>query len=143
MDLLPGGAVTASALEAEKLRLQVVAENIANAHTTRTSEGGAYRRREVTFESVMMAANGQRMVGVPPERGVAVASIEEDESPLPVVYQPGHPHADADGYVQMPNVSLSREMVDLIAATRAYEANLVAAKAARAMAAQTLTLGRR
>jgi flagellar basal-body rod protein FlgC len=134
MNFLSGIQATASALNAEKVRLDVVAQNIANAHTTRDLDGAAYRRKVVTFEALLDSRKG--------ESGVKVGSITVDPLQGELVYQPQHPHANADGYVQMPNVNAAMEMVDLLAASRAYEANLAVARNARQMAAKALTIGR-
>lgn len=138
-------AVSASALRAERLRLDVIASNLANASTTRTAEGGPYRRRNVVFvaqemegdfatELANMAEEGMR-------RGVAVAEVIEDPSPLRQVFEPSHPDANAEGYVSYPNVNPVAEMVDLMAATRAYEANVQAVNATRKMADAALSIG--
>ncbi len=131
MDFLSGIHATASALNAEKIRMDVVAQNIANAHTTRDTDGKAYQRKVVTFESLLG-----------PESGVRVAEIGNDFTAGELVYNPQHPHADKDGMVQMPNVRLAMEMVDLLSASRAYEANLSVARNARQMAAKALAIGR-
>lgn len=140
MDLLPGIESTASALDAERLRMNVVAENIANAFTTKGPGGTPYKRKIVTFESVMneTQAPGENSV---PLASVSVRGVSEDQSPLRKVYNPGHPDADAKGMVTMPNVDVSREMVDLIVSSRAYEANTQAARTARQMARTALTIG--
>jgi len=122
--------ISASALTAERLRLDVIAENLANAGTTRTAEGGPYRRKVVLF-----APRGG--VG-----GVRVVGIARDPSPFRLRYDPGHPDADAAGYVRLPNVDVVKEMVDLITATRAYEANVTAIGAAKAMFQRALDIGR-
>ena len=133
--------ISASGLSAERLRMEVISNNIANANTTRTAEGGPYRRREVVFSAAMDDALGSRDgSGL---RGVEVLGVEQDARELPRVYQPGHPDADAEGYVEMPNVSLANEMVDLITANRGYEANLKVLRSFREMVQQTLTLLRR
>jgi flagellar basal-body rod protein FlgC len=134
MNFISGIQATASALNAEKVRLDVVAQNIANAHTTRDLDGTAYRRKVVTFESLLDSRKG--------ETGVKVGGITVDPTQGELVYQPQHPHANAEGYVQMPNVNVAMEMVDLLAASRAYEANLAVARNARQMAAKALTIGR-
>ena len=134
MNFISGIQATASALNAEKVRLDVVAQNIANAHTTRDLDGGAYRRKVVTFEALLDTQKGQS--------GVKVGEIGVDPAQGELVYQPQHPHANAEGYVQMPNVNVAMEMVDLLAASRAYEANLAVARNARQMAAKALTIGR-
>lgn len=129
--------VSATGLAAERLRMETIANNIANANTTRSADGGPYRRRQVVFESMMdeVAANGHARMG-----GVRVLGIEADQSELPRVYQPGHPDADAEGFVRMPNVSMANEMVDLITANRGYEANLRVLRSYREMVQQALTL---
>ncbi|MDI6870344.1 MAG: flagellar basal body rod protein FlgC [Bacillota bacterium] len=131
--------VSASALTAERLRLDVVANNLANANTTRTPGGGPYRRQVVVF-----APREETPAGWPlAERrgaGVRVVAIRPDLSPLRRVYNPGHPDADAEGYVTMPNVDPVVEMVDLIGAARAYEANVTVINETKNMAARTLDL---
>lgn len=138
MNLIPGINITSSALEAQRTQLDIIAQNIANAHTTRTPEGGPYRRQMVSFETEMLRqANGNPS----PLQGVQVAGITSDPTPGQRVYDPQNPDADAQGMVTMPNVNLAFEMVDLITATRAYEANLAVAKNSREMAQQTLRIG--
>lgn len=132
--------VSASGLAAERLRMEIAANNIANARSTRSLEGGPYRRQQVLF-----AAEVDRQVGANPNQqsslgGVRVASVVADESPLPQVYHPGHPDADENGMVTMPNVKLPHEMVDLVTASRAYEANLKALQSYRQMNEQSLSL---
>lgn len=134
MNFITGLQSTASALNAEKVRMDVVAQNIANAHTTRDTNGEAYRRKVVSFEALLDGGNAGA--------GVKVESITADPTPGEMIYQPQHPHANADGFVQMPNVNVAMEMVDLLAASRAYEANLAVARNARQMAAKALTIGR-
>ena len=139
--------VSASALTAERLRMDVTAENLANAQTTRGADGQPYRRKEVvlaerpggtgSFGAALKGAMAAR-TGAP--GGVEVAAITEDQTPLKTVYDPSHPDADARGYVQMPNVDSVAEMVDLISAQRAYEANVTAMSAAKQMFAKTLEL---
>ena len=113
----PAISTSASGLSAESLRMEVIANNVANANTTRGVDGEPFRRREVMFASALDETTGQ-------ELGVRVEGTRPDASELPRIYKPGHPHADAQGYVTMPNVVISNEMVDLIVASRAYEANL-------------------
>ena len=138
--------VSASALTAERLRMDVTAENLANAQTTRGADGGPYRRKEVVLaERPGGASFGAALQGAMAARngapgGVQVAAITEDQTPLKTVYDPSHPDADARGYVQMPNVEPVAEMVDLISAQRAYEANVTAMSAAKQMFAKTLEL---
>ena len=144
MSLFGGLEISASALTAERLRMDVVAENLANAQTTRGPDGQPYRRKEVVLaerqgEGSFGAALAGAMSGGKPA-GVEVAQIAEDQTPLKQVYDPSHPDADANGYVQMPNVDSVSEMVDLISAQRAYEANVTAMQAAKQMFAKTLEL---
>lgn len=133
MDLIPGIQQTASALEVNKLRLEVIAQNIANAQTTRGPDGGPYQRQVVSFEAVLNDLKNY---------GVKISDISKDLTPGPEIYNPTHPHADANGFVHMPNVTMSTEMVDMISASRAYEANLSVAKTSRQMAQRALEIGR-
>ncbi len=122
--------ISASGLTAQRARLDLIASNIANVETTRTSEGGPYKR----LQSVFAARNnpgGVEMIG-------AVADAREARR----IYQPGHPDADANGFVAYPNVNIVEEMVDLVSATRSYEANAAAFNAAKGMAQRALDLGR-
>jgi flagellar basal-body rod protein FlgC len=142
MSMFGGLEISASALTAERLRMDVVAENLANAQTTRGADGQPYRRKEVvlqeragSFGASLSAAMSQKKGG-----GVEVAAVVEDQTPLKRIYDPGHPDADAEGYVSMPNVDTVTEMVDLIGAQRAYEANVTAMQSAKQMFARTLEL---
>jgi len=146
MSLFGGLEISASGLTAERLRMDVSAENLANAQTTRGTDGQPYRRKEVvlqeaagSFGASLSAAMG---VGKGTEGGgVQVAGVVQDTTtPLKRVYDPGHPDADAQGYVSMPNVDTVTEMVDLISAQRAYEANVTAMQAAKQMFSRTLEL---
>jgi flagellar basal-body rod protein FlgC len=142
--------VSASALTAERLRMDVTAENLANAESTRGANGGPYRRKEVILSeavsgqdfgsrlSVAMGGGATRGGGTP--GGVEVAAITEDARPPRMVHDPGHPDADANGYVAMPNVDSVTEMVDLISSSRAYEANVTAMQASKQMFAKTMEL---
>ncbi len=121
--------ISASGLRAQWTRMQVVANNVANADTTQTPEGGPYRRRQVVFSTVMDGMNGVDVTGVVPAAGAPR-----------MVYDPGHPDANADGYVAMPNVQMPLEMVDMVTASRAYQANLVAMKNFRTICEETLKL---
>ena len=120
--------------------MEVVANNIANAHTTRTAEGGPYRRKQVVFATAFDGALGNASGSADGMHGVKVLGIQPDSSELPRLYQPGHPDADGQGYVTMPNVQPATEMVDLITASRAYEANLRVLRLYREMVEQALTL---
>jgi flagellar basal-body rod protein FlgC len=132
--------ISASGMAAERLRMEVVANNIANANSTRTAEGGPYRRMEVLFAAAFDSASGSSQGGGHGLGGVQVVGLQPDLSALPRVYQPGHPDADGNGQVVMPNVKLPNEMVDLITASRSYEANLRALRTFREMAEQALSL---
>jgi flagellar basal-body rod protein FlgC len=137
--LLPGIQSTTAALNAERTRLDVIAENIANAHTTRGPDGKPYQRQVVVFESALQQAV-DRTGQVPTVR---VARVEKDGRPAQLVYEPGHPDADSRGMVSLPNINIHEEMADLIAASRAFEANLTVAKNARTMALTTLGIAKK
>ena len=132
--------ISASGLSAERTRMEVVANNISNANSTQTPEGGPFRRKEVVFASAVQNAFGVFKGNVDELSGVRVVGIQSDSSELPVIYRPGHPEANQEGYVTMPNVSLPEEMVDLVTASRSYEANLRALKTFRDMVEQALSL---
>jgi flagellar basal-body rod protein FlgC len=139
IDILPGLQSTTAALNAERTRLDVISENIANAHTTRGPDGKPYQRRVVVFETALqqaMKADGQAPA-------VRVARIQKDNRAPQSVYEPGHPDADARGMVALPNISIHEEMADLIAASRAFEANLAVVKNARTMALAALSIGKK
>src|SRR5215471_18309131 len=119
VDILSGIQSTAAALNAERTRMDVISENIANAQTTRGIDGQPYQRKVVVFETAL-----QQAVDGKAQPAVIAAHIEKDPRPMIRVYQPGHPDADADGMVTMPNVNIHEEMADMIAASRAFEANL-------------------
>ena len=142
MRLVPGADTTVSALNAERLKLEAISQNIANANVTRTPEGGPYQRKEVIFESVInQALKTEQSQGM--TASMVHAKVQNDNSGEgPKIYDPDHPDADVNGYVQMPNVNIHEEMVDMILASRSYEANLAAIKYGRKMATQTLNIGR-
>lgn len=129
--------ISASGMSAERLRMETVANNIANANSTRSAEGGPYRRKQLVFSSLVDTNHASDTTGL---EGVRVVRQEADESPFPEVYSPGHPDADENGMVKMPNVRLPNEMVDLITASRSYEANLKALTSFKEMVQQTLSL---
>jgi flagellar basal-body rod protein FlgC len=145
MDVNGTLAISASGLRAERLRLDVIASNLANANTTRTPEGGPYRRRNVVLVTEALeddfAATVEALAEEGARQGVAVAEVIEDPTPPRQVFDPGHPDANADGYVAYPNVNPMAEMVDLLAATRAYEANVQAVNATKRMAEAALSIG--
>ncbi|MBR6013401.1 MAG: flagellar basal body rod protein FlgC [Selenomonadaceae bacterium] len=149
MSMFLGIDTAASGLTAERLRMDVISNNIANANTTRTERGGAYHRRYVvfsprerqpqSFEQTLMRAVGVRQnTG----EGVRAVAIAEDPQQGPLVYDPGHPDANAEGYVEKPNVNIVAEMVDMITAQRAYEAGTTTINAAKAMASKALEIGK-
>ncbi len=131
--------ISATGMAAERLRMEVIANNLANAQSTRSANGGAYRRQEVVFEAVL-ADTLKKASGVSGLGGVRAVEVVEDQSELPRIHMPGHPDADKEGYVTMPNVQLPMEMVDLLTASRAYEANVKAAQTFRQMQEQALSI---
>jgi flagellar basal-body rod protein FlgC len=140
-------AITASALTAEKLRMDVISNNIANANTTRTIQGGPYLRQRVVFAPRFDSAPvfAPLVATMTPDGlpvGVRVVSIQKDTSTPRMVYDPGHPDANTEGYVAYPNVNIVNEMVDMISASRAYEANITVFNSSKAMALQALNIGR-
>ena len=137
---LSSADVSASGLAAERLRMEVAANNIANAHTTRSANGGPYRRQRVVFAEAMRDVLSPSVAHDRQLAGVEVLGVEPDPSEFPEVFDPGHPDANERGFVRMPNVRLATEMVDMITASRAYEANLQALGALRSMAENALTL---
>ncbi len=129
--------ISASGVFAQRTRMDAIANNIANAESTRTSEGGPYRRQTVTFRAVY-----ENSLGNPAPGGVRVESVTTDPSDFRLVHDPSHPDADANGYVKMPNVNIVEEMVDMISATRAYEANITAMNATKSMINAALDMGK-
>lgn len=137
--------ISSSALLAERTRMNLVSSNLANANSTRTAEGGPYRRKDAVFAAVPPDAgrfaamlDGMRSGN---SRGVQVVQIVEDTNPPQLRYDPSHPDANAQGYVAYPNVNVVEEMADMMTATRAYEANVTAMKAGMDMQMKTLQLG--
>lgn len=136
---------TASALTAQRLRMDVISSNMANVDTTRGPNGEPYRRKMVVFEpaqggfqSYLQKAMATSNAG----GGVKVSRIVEDQSPFKMMYQPDHPDADENGYVRMPNVDPLKEMVDLMSATRSYEANVTVFNATKGMMMKALEIGK-
>jgi len=137
--------ISASGMTAQRLRMDVIANNLANVNTTRTPQGGPYRRQVVVFESRTPGNGGFRDLlnaYTGGEAGVRVKAIREDTSPFKRVYDAGNPDADQEGYVNLPNVNVVSEMVDMISATRAYEANVSVIEATKSMAMKALEIGR-
>jgi flagellar basal-body rod protein FlgC len=141
IDLLSGIKSTSAALNAERICMDVASENIANVNTTRGIDGKPYQREQVVFESVLQAQQSSDTPGSAPQT-VQIARIEKDPRPPVMVYNPSHPDANAQGMVAVPDINIHQEMVDMISASRAFEANLAVVKNARAMAMQTLAIGK-
>jgi flagellar basal-body rod protein FlgC len=145
MDFFSSMNVSSSALSAGRTRMNLISSNLANANATRTPEGGPYKRKDAVFAATAVenrfnhALDGATAQQV---RKVEVTEIIEDKTPPRLQYDPGHPDANAQGYVAMPNVNVVEEMADMIGATRAYEANVTAVQAAKSMALKTLEIGR-
>jgi flagellar basal-body rod protein FlgC len=147
MNIFRSMEIAASGMSAQRYRMEIIGENVANATTTRTADGEAYRRKFVVFEEksapyhfrdwFTLARN--RAMG----RGVRVVEQGEDQSPFKLVYEPEHPDADEDGYVAYPNVDIEKEMIDMIAASRSYEANLTVLNNFKSMAMKALEIGSR
>jgi len=141
IDLLPGINSTSSALDAERVRMDVISENIANADTTKGIDGKPYRRQQVVFESVLNAQQASEAGGSIPQ-STQVVRIDKDTRAPRMVYNPSHPDANGQGMVALPNINIHEEMVDMIASSRSYEANLAVVKNARTMAMQDLSIGK-
>jgi flagellar basal-body rod protein FlgC len=145
MSLFGGLDISASALTAQRLRMDVTAENLANAQTTKGADGKPYRRKEVVLQEVSQGGFGSQLtaamgVGNARPGGVEVAGVVQDKTPGKLVYDPSNPDANAKGYVEMPNVDTVSEMVDLIDAQRSYEANVTAMQSTKQMFTKTLDL---
>jgi len=143
MDLIPGLQSSASALHAERIRMEVISQNIANANTTKAEDGEPYRRQLVHFDAILRKQMGQK-ADLPSNNlsEVRASKIIEDSRPFREVYQPGHPDADKNGMVKYPNVHIHEEMADLISASRAYEANMSVIRTSRTLAMQTINMGK-
>lgn len=144
MSIFSALRISSSGLTAERLRMDVIADNIANSETTRTENGGPYIRKVVSFKENLDKAFDAKSGKYESELGgVKVGAIAKDGStPLKKVYDPSHPDADEEGFVLMPNVNILNEMVDLITASRAFEANVTAINAEKQMAMKALEIGR-
>lgn len=148
MNIFHSLRISASGLSAERVRLDTISANIANANTTRTENGGPYRRQvallasaeneEQSFHNALRKAQGT----LPRVDGVRVVGIVEDPSPTKMVYEPNHPDANAEGYVEYPNVNIMKEMVEAITASRAYEANVTAMNSTKSMFIKALEIGK-
>lgn len=145
MDFFSSMNVSSSALSAERTRMNLISGNLANANATRTPEGGPYKRKDAVFAATPVenrfaraldGASGKEV------RQVEIQRIVEDQNPPRMQYDPSHPDADAKGYVALPNVNVIEEMADMIAASRTYEANVMAVQAAKSMAMKTLEISK-
>jgi flagellar basal-body rod protein FlgC len=135
--------VSASALSAQRTRLNVISGNLANVGTTRTPEGGPYRKRDVVFKSSENIFDDQLQQELDKNvQGVEVAQIQPNSRAFRTIYQPGHPDADENGMLTLPNVNVMEEVVDMMTAMRCYEANITAIKSAQRMATKALDIGR-
>jgi flagellar basal-body rod protein FlgC len=130
-----------SALNAERTRIEVAVSNLANAESTRSADGAPYRRRDVVLATAPTTSFDSAL-GQAGASGVTVAAVVEDTAPFRMRYEPSHPDADANGYVAMPNVDAPQEMVDMLGAARAYQANLAAINIIRDCVSKALDLGR-
>ncbi len=138
INIIPGLNATVSALNVERQRMEIIANNIANANTTRDLDGRPYQRQQVVFETILSGKQSAANEGE-----VRIARIEKDTRPPKRVYNPGHPDADDKGFVSMPNVNVHEELADMISASRAFEANLAVVRISRHMATQSMTIGKR
>ena len=142
MDIFTTMKISASALKAQRVRMNAISSNLANIETTRTPDGGPYRKREVVFQSTTQGfadTLDSRLRDA--AQGVRVSHVQASSLPPRMVYEPAHPDADEQGMVAMPNVNLVEETADMMSASRAYESNVTVVKAAKRMALKALTIG--
>jgi flagellar basal-body rod protein FlgC len=145
MDFFNSIQTSSSGLSAQRLRMNLISGNLANVNTTRTRDGGPYRRKEAIFAAQPMNSEFNKILTDRLNNqtaGVRVDRIYEDTSPPLMKYNPSHPHANDKGYVAVPNINPMEEMVNMISATRGFEANVTALKAAKEMALKALEIGR-
>lgn len=145
MDFLSSLNISGSGLTAQKLRMDVISQNIANAEVTRTEDGTPYRRKMVVLSSINGGSSFRDALDKATKvktSGVQVQSVVEDQAPLVPVYNPSHPDANEEGYIMLPNVNTAQEMIDMLGASRAYEANVTAFNATKSMALKALEIGR-
>ena len=144
MDIEQALAISASGLDAQKTRLNTISSNLANVNSTRSTNGGPYRRLDVVFTSVPVGESSLPAPSTvdPALQGVEVTQVVPDQRPFKRVFEPQHPDADQDGYVSYPNVAPMEEMVNMLSALRSYEANVTAMNAAKTMAMKALEIGR-
>lgn len=145
-DFVTGFRISSSGMAAQRMRMNTISSNIANINTTRTPEGGPYRRKDVVFESMPETRNFGEILGVNSPRSdmqrVQVTDVLSDRKAPLLKYEPDHPDANEDGYVAYPNINLMEEMTNMIQATRAYEANVQSLQASKDMAMSALEIGR-
>lgn len=145
MNFLDSLRTSASGLSAQRLRMNLISSNLANVNTTRTEQGGPYKRKDAVFAAVPHQNDFARTLARSIEPGlneVQVTAIRDDDRPAITKYDPGHPDADANGYISLPNINVVEEMVNMISASRSYEANITAVKASKDMATDALDIGR-
>lgn len=143
MDLGMALSISAGGLDAQRKRMNVIASNLANAATTKTPEGGPYKRRDVVFESIPVSEFGKVLNSkMNDAQGVKVTEIVEDTRPPRMVYDPSHPDANKEGYVAFPNIDVIEEMTNMMATTRSYEANISAVNATKSMSMKALEIGK-
>lgn len=143
MDILNAMKISSSALKAQSIRLDTISSNMANAETTSTPDGGPYKKKSVYFQTKPLSFQDQlnsKLEGR--SQGVEVTKIIEDQEEPRMVYNPSHPDARDDGYVAMPNVDILKEMVDMMSATRSYQANVTTIQSAKRMALKALEIGK-
>lgn len=144
MDFSSAMKITASGLNAERTRMNTMASNIANARSTRTEAGGPYKRLDPVFQAVPLSTRFAELVGQPDAQAsamVEVKEIKQDESPPQQIYDPAHPDADTNGFVSLPNVNVVQEMVNMMTASRAYEAGITVMQTLKGMARSALSIG--
>lgn len=145
MSLLDALRTSASGLSAQRMRMNLISNNLANIETTKTPEGGPYRRKDAVFESNPQYSDFNDVLSsrLGPDRiEVQVTQIRDDNRPPIQKYDPGHPDADEEGYLYMPNINMVEEMVNMMSATRSYEANVTAIRSTKEMASSAIEIGR-
>ena len=145
MDFFDAIHTSSSGLSAQRLRMNLISGNLANVNTTRTREGGPYRRKEAIFAARPLEESFQKILSDRQNKQLSMVQVDrviEDSNPPVMKYDPQHPDADEKGYVAMPNINVMEEMVNMISATRSYEANVAALKAAKEMASRALEIGK-
>jgi flagellar basal-body rod protein FlgC len=145
MDFFDAIHASSSGLSAQRLRMNLISGNLANVNTTRTREGGPFRRKEAIFAARPLEESFKKILADRQKKQLSMVKVDrviEDSNPPVMKYDPQHPDADEKGYVAMPNINVMEEMVNMISATRGYEANVTALKAAKEMASRALEIGK-